>query len=67
MADVRGCCGQEVDPEGSPSSQKKLVKTLEKGKIYAHGNLHSFMEFVESYCSPSGPRADFLGKQVRWP
>lgn len=56
---------QEVDPEGPLSLRKKLVRTLEKGKIYAHGNLHSFMEFVTNNRATTGLQADATEKQVR--
>lgn len=56
---------QEIDPESSSFLQKKMVKTLEKGKIYAHGNLQGFMDFIKNNRSTHGPLTDLLEKQVR--
>uniref|UniRef100_K3X5R9 Rab-GAP TBC domain-containing protein n=1 Tax=Globisporangium ultimum (strain ATCC 200006 / CBS 805.95 / DAOM BR144) TaxID=431595 RepID=K3X5R9_GLOUD len=53
----------EIDPESSCPLQKRIVRTLEKNKIYAHGNLQGLMEFIKRHRQPNGPRADFLEKQ----
>ncbi|KAF1318187.1 Had family hydrolase, partial [Globisporangium splendens] len=53
----------EIDPESSSPLQKRMVRTLERNKIYAHGNLQGLMEFIKRHRQPNGPRADFLEKQ----